>query len=87
MSRGVAIEEIVLFSSIIMAGLSGLLMAVSAVSFARVRNVKLVLLTAAFALFVVKGILLLLEVVEQSTGLIALDLCVIVFLYLATAKR
>ena len=87
MSRGVAIEEIVLFSSIIMAGLSGVLMAVSVVSFTRVRDIKLGLLTAAFAIFVVKGVLLLLEVVEQSIGLITLDLCVIVFLYLATAKR
>lgn len=70
-----------------MVGLSLLLTVVSAVSFARTRDVKFGLLTAAFALFIVKGALLLLDVVEQSLGLIGLDLCVIVFLYLATAKR
>jgi len=87
MSRGVAIEEIVLFSSIIMVGLSLLLTAVSALSFSRARDLKLGLLTVAFGLFVAKGLLLLLGVVEQSIGLIGLDLCIIGFLYLATAKR
>lgn len=70
-----------------MVGLSLLLMAVSALSLARVRDVKLGLLTAAFALFAAKGVLLLLDLMEQSMGLIALDLCIIAFLYLATAKR
>jgi hypothetical protein len=70
-----------------MAGLAALLAAVSAISYARVRDLKLGLLTTAFVLFVVKGALLLAGMVEQSTGLIALDLCIIVFLYLATAKR
>ncbi len=70
-----------------MVGLSLLLSVVSAISFARTRDVTFGLLTAAFALFVAKGGLLLSGLVEQSIGLIALDLCIIVFLYLATAKR
>lgn len=70
-----------------MVGLSLLLTVVSAISFARTRDIKFGLLTTAFALFIVKGALLLLDLVEQSVGLIALDFCIIVFLYLATAKR
>ncbi|MFO8133159.1 MAG: hypothetical protein R6U10_04410 [Thermoplasmatota archaeon] len=70
-----------------MVGLSLLLAAVSALSFSRARDLKLALLTTAFGLFVAKGVLLLLGVVEQSISLVGLDLCIIGFLYLATAKR
>jgi len=77
----------VVFSSIVMAGLATLLLLVSLTSYLRLRSLKMLFLVAAFSVFVLKGALLLAERAEQSTGLIVLDLFIIVFLYLTVAKR
>lgn len=75
------------FSSIVMAGLATLLLLVSLTSYLRLRSLKMLFLVAAFSVFVLKGVLLLTEWAEQSTGLIVLDLFIIIFLYLTVAKR
>jgi len=79
-------EEIVIFSSILMTGLASLLLIVSFTSYLRMRSMKLLFLIAAFSGFMLKGILLLTELAKQSTGLIALDLFIIIFLYLTVMK-
>jgi len=54
-------EEIVIFSSILMTGLASLLLIVSFTSYLRMRSMKLLFLIAAFSGFMLKGILLLTE--------------------------
>jgi len=85
--RGVNIEEMVVFSSIVMAGLSFLLLLVSAVSYSRIRDLKMLFLTSAFLMFMIKGILLIADIASQSFLLIVFDLVIIVSLYLTVAKR
>jgi len=70
-----------------MTGLSFLLLLVSAVSYSRIRDSKMLFLTVAFLVFMVKGMLLVADVVSQSLALIALDLVIIVSLYLTVVKR
>ena len=79
-------EEIIIFSSILMTGLASLLLIVSFTSYLRMRSLTLLFLIAAFSMFMLKGILLLAEIVEQSTGLIVLDVFIIIFLYLTVTK-
>jgi hypothetical protein len=80
-------EEIVIFSSILMTGLAALLLIVSFISYLRMRTLNMMFLVAAFSIFIVKGILLLTEIADQSTGLVILDVFIIVFLYLTIARR
>jgi len=70
-----------------MTGLSFLLLLVSAVSYSRIRDSKMLFLMVAFLVFMVKGMLLVADVVSQSLVLIALDLVIIVSLYLTVVKR
>lgn len=70
-----------------MLGLSFLLMLVSAVSYSRIRDIKMLFLVAAFSLFFVKGIFLLADAAHQSLILIMFDLLIIVFLYLTVVRR
>jgi len=70
-----------------MTGLSFLLLLVSAVSYLRIRDSKMLFLMVAFLVFMVKGMLLVADVVSQSLVLIALDLVIIVSLYLTVVKR
>ena len=79
-------EEIIIFSSILMTGLASLLLIVSFTSYLRMRSITLLFLIAAFSMFMLKGILLLAEIAEQSTGLIVLDVFIIIFLYLTVTK-
>jgi hypothetical protein len=80
-------EEIVIFSSILMAGLATLLLIVSVASYLRMRTMNMVFLVAVFAIYIAKGILLFAEVVNQSTSLVILDLFIIIFLYLTVTRR
>jgi len=70
-----------------MLGLSFLLMLVSAVSYSRIRDIKMLFLVAAFSLFFVKGIFLLADAAHQSLILIMFDLLIIVSLYLTVVRR
>ncbi|HHH78366.1 MAG TPA: hypothetical protein ENL18_04040 [Thermoplasmatales archaeon] len=76
-----------MFSSIVMAGLSSLLLLVSAVSYLRIRDSKMIFLMVAFLAFTVKGILLAADIFSQSLALIVLDFAIIVSLYLTVVKR
>jgi hypothetical protein len=80
-------EEIVIFSSILMAGLAALLLIVSVVSYLRMRTINMALLVVVFGIFILKGVLLIADIAEQSTGLVILDLFIIIFLYLTVARR
>lgn len=70
-----------------MTGLSFLLLLVSAVSYSRIRDLKMLFLTSAFLMFMIKGILLIADIASQSFLLIVFDLVIIVSLYLTVAKR
>jgi len=78
----------------ILAGLSFLLLLQMVVAYSRVRNVKLILLAAGFALFFVEGLLVLiaqtgavsLPAFAMSTELLLVNLFVLVFLYAGTVK-
>lgn len=84
---GVTIEEILLFSSVVMAGLSLLLFLVSLLSFYRVRDSKLFFVTLAFFLFFLKGVIISLRFLEQNLYLVVVDLIIILFLYLTIVKK
>ena len=84
---GVTIEEILLFSSVVMAGLSLLLFLVSLLSFYRVRDSKLFFVTLAFFLFFLKGAIISLRFLEQNLYLVVVDLIIILFLYLTIVKK
>jgi len=84
---GVTIEEILLFSSVVMAGLSLLLFVVSLLSFYRVRDSKLFFVTVAFFLFFFKGVIISLDFLEQSLYLVVMDLFIIFSLYLTIVKK
>jgi len=84
---GVTIEEILLFSSVVMAGLSLLLFLVSLLSFQRVRDSKLFFVTVAFFLFFLKGVIISLDFLEQNLYLVVMDLIIIFSLYLTIVKK
>lgn len=77
--------------AILVAGLAGLLVVTSGLSAARYRNVKLALAGGAFAVFAVKGALylhaLLVTLNRPPVVLMALDLAILVLMYLSVAKR
>jgi hypothetical protein len=79
-------DELLLFASVVNAGLSLLLFSISAVSFYRIRDMKLMFISGAFLLFFVKsGTALLYEDLLSSLALV--DLVIIVMLYLAAARK
>lgn len=80
-------DEITLFLSILIAGLSTLLFIVSAASYYRLRVTKLLIINLAFLAFIIKGILLSLEIINQARIGLILDLAVIILLYFAVAKK
>jgi len=80
-------DEITLFLSIIIAGLSLLLFIVSAIAFYRLRATKLLIINLAFLGFIIKGVLLTLEFISQSRIGLIIDLGIIVLLYFAVIKK
>ena len=80
-------EEVLIFSSIVMAGLSLLLFTVSLVSYLRMKDSKFLFVTLAFFLFFLKGIVISLNYFEQQAQLVIADLFIIIFLYLTLVKR
>jgi hypothetical protein len=75
-------------------GLSLILLLVSLISYRRTGSLRLLLVGCAFLVFMVKGVLLLAFLLLQSLSesaellvIVAMDLIIILFLYLAIAKK
>jgi hypothetical protein len=76
-------------------GFSLILLSISLVSFRRTKNSKLLLVSIAFLIFLVKAILLITWLVLTSSlaesnelmVMLVLDLVILLFLYFAIAKR
>jgi len=82
---GVSIQEILIFSSVVTAGISLLLFIISAVSYTRLKEIKLLFISIAFFIFFLKGIIALL--LEIATSLILFDFLIILLLYLSIVKK
>ncbi|MFH1101485.1 MAG: hypothetical protein V1726_05585 [Methanobacteriota archaeon] len=80
-------DNIVLFLSIVMAGLSGLLFVVSFISWYRVKAMKFVFVSLAFFAFFIKAILLFLGVVVQDEKSVVIDSIIILLLYFSVIKK
>ncbi len=88
-------DKIEVFLRVALMGFSLLLFAVSAVSYWRVRNNRLLLISAAFAAYFAKGLVLTLGIFcscaagtfDASMELIALDFVILALIYLGIAKR
>ena len=76
-------DEIKIFASIVISGISLLLFFISLASFKRIREIKLLFISLSFFVFFVKGLLFLFK----ESSLIFLDLIIIAFLYIAAAKK
>ncbi len=87
-------DPLALALAAILAGLSFLLLLQMLITYSRVRNVKVILLAAGFALFFVEGLLVLiaqtgavsLPAFAMSRELLLVNLFVLVFLYAGTVK-
>lgn len=80
-------DEVTLFLSIFIAGLSILLFIVSASAFYRLRAFEILIINLAFLLFIIKGLLLIFEIFRQDRIGLFLDIAIIVLLYFAVVKR
>lgn len=77
-----------------LAGFSGMLFAISLISYSRVRNNRLLFISAAFAVFFAKGLVLTLAIAVESLDwtfsasvpVIALDFLILVSIYFGIAK-
>jgi hypothetical protein len=84
-------------ASILLTGVSFLLMCIGAISWARVRHARLLWVCVAFALFALQGILLAVATYERRAevadgemllpGVAVLGLATVACLYLAVLKR
>ncbi|HEX08483.1 MAG TPA: hypothetical protein ENG38_01575 [Thermoplasmatales archaeon] len=81
-----------LFLTVVMTGLSALLLLVSTVSSYRLRNTKLALISIAFTCFFIKGLILCLQmllhfqIIQQNNIVLVFDLIIITALYFAAIK-
>ena len=80
-------DDILLFLSILMAGLSALLLIVSFASYSRLRNIKLLIVGFAFTVFFIKATLLIFEKIAQGDLVIIIDFIIIVLLYFSVVKK
>jgi len=80
-------DEITLFLSIVIAGLSTLLFIVSAASYYKIRSTKLLIINLAFLAFIIKGILLIIGYISQHRIGLFLDLAILILLYFAIIKK
>jgi hypothetical protein len=88
-------DTVEVFLRVALMGFSLLLLLTSAVSYARVRNSRLLFISLAFAFFFVKGLVLSLAIVVDSVAktfsasvyVIALDFVILALIYLGIAKR
>lgn len=80
-------DEITLFLTILITGLSLLMFIVSLISTCRVRNFKFLIIGFAFIGFIIKGLLLLFEYISQDEIALIIDFTVIILLYFAIIKK
>lgn len=84
-------EPVDVFLRVSFAGFAAILATVSVRSYMRHRERRFLLLSAAFGLFVAEGVWLLIELAQSAgssigTGWVALNLAVLVSLYLALLR-
>jgi hypothetical protein len=88
-------DNIELFFTVALMGFSLILFVISAITWSRVRSTKLLLVSAAFGIFFVKGLVLTLglfvdeiySVFHSTVLLTVIDFGILAFLYLGVAKR
>jgi hypothetical protein len=80
-------DEISLFLSILIAGVSTILFIISIISTIKLKDVKFLLVGIAFLAFIIKGLLLTFEFLNQEKIGMILDITVVVLLYLAIVKK
>ena len=80
-------EDIELLLAILIAGFSFLVFLVSITAYVRLRVGKFLILGAAFLMFFIKGLLLLLEFIIQDQIAFLIDLLIILLLYIAVVKK
>ena len=85
-------DPLYVFLTVSMLGFSLVMTFVSAISYLRIGNRKLLMVGGGFLVMAVKGVVLGLGIFEivgfsQSTPLLVLDMGVLAFLYLAAASR
>jgi hypothetical protein len=94
MSGGL-MDNLEIFFSVALLGFSLILFVISAVTYKRVGSRRLLLVSAAFGMFLVKGFLLILGLVVGSIGkvfnasvlMIMVDFAILAFLYLSVVKK
>jgi len=80
-------DEIALLLSILIAGFSILLFIISIVAYYRLQATKLLIVSFAFLAFVIKGSLILAEILSQETLALVIDLVILLILYFAIVKK
>lgn len=80
-------DDLTLLMSSLIAGFSTLLFIVSIAAYIKIRSIKLALVSFAFLVFVIKGILLLFETISQDKLAIAIDFVILFLLYFASIKK
>jgi hypothetical protein len=80
-------DDILLFLTVVMAGLAALLLIVSFISGYRLRSTKLALVGLAFVAFLIKALLLILEYITQDEKAVIIDFVILVLLYFAVIKK
>jgi len=80
-------NDLLLFLTVLMAGLAILLFIVSCASWYRLRHLRFALTSAAFAVFICKAILLLSTYIVEDEKAILLDSVILILLYFSIAKR
>jgi len=85
-----------LFFTVALLGFSSILFAISAITYRRIGSRRLLLVSAAFGMFLVKGLLLLLGLIDPegigkvfnaSVLVIIVDFAIMAFLYLSVVKK
>ena len=80
-------NDITLFLTIVMAGLSCILLIVSFASWHRLRSVKFLFVSIAFVGFFIKAILLIFEIIIQDEKAVIIDSIILILLYLSIIKK
>ena len=79
------IQEILLFLSVVVAGISLILFIISFISFKRINETKLLFISLAFLFFFIKAIVFLF--IKNNVDIMLFDLIIIALLYMAAAKK
>jgi len=88
-------DNLDMFFRVALLGFSLILFAISAVTYKRIESKRLLLVSLAFAMFFVKGLLLTLglfvdsigEIFDSSMLVTMLDFAIMAFLYLSVVKK